>query len=305
MLDAQQITGRMIARYTSVSGKTAHSKQQLSREILIQRYLQAFGITAMPVETARQIDNLYPPVFKPKHALEWGAYLRQSKTDKLTPETYLNLILQFLQYMQHLGLNPFIRKITPPRSALQATRFSIQNVYKDLLYAALGEAVSQMILVVRRTHLLTDLHTVGSAVTDVRKIKGVLNLCSSFNLKPRRARQTLDEVLHVLGGFLYKGNLPPPLARQWVKQVPGTKLKPKSLLLPAPELMRDVSTLGWLVLARRPQFQISVRRSKNDTLVLRISMPLTPSDGTDPQPFGHKAKQVIISLWRSAITDLK
>lgn len=300
MIDAQQITARMLRnakQYASVSS-TGPARAQL-----VHQYLIAFGITGLP-NTSN--GNGYPPVFKPKHSLEWSAYIGQTNSGSLggiDEETYLRIILDFLRYMQHMGLSPFIRAIDPPAAAGRATKFSVQSTYTALLAATLKSTAQEILTIVRKTHLLTAMSPIGRASTEVRKVSGVPTLCCSFNFRPRRRKQVLDEVLSTFQGFLYRSAEPPPaLQQQWYVQPPGSNKRPKSKLQPVSKLMARTTTFGCLILAKRPNFQIGIQRSRDDTLVLTMLLPLSASDIGH---FGHKMQHVVKTAWSSAIADFK
>jgi len=304
MIDAQQITTRMLRsaqQYRSVSTTGAPGKP-LARAQLVHKYLVAFGITSMPGPK----DNGYPPVFRPKHALEWAAYISETHSGSIngiTEDEYLRTLLDFLRYMQHMGINPFVRSLVPPTAARTAAKFSIQGTYSALLAATLKETASEILTIVRKTHLLTSMSPVGRAATEVRKLNGITALCCSFNLRPRRRKQELSAVLSTFQGFLYRGAEPPAaLLPQWVGQAPGSKSRPKSKLLSVKQLMARTTTIGSLILAKRPNFQIVVQRSRDDTLVLTMLLPLASSDITH---FGHKMRQIVRTLWSEAIANFK
>lgn len=304
MIDAQQITTRMLRaaqQYRSVSANGTPGKP-MERSKLVHKYLVAFGITGLPGPK----DSGYPPVFRPKHALEWSAYIGETHSGSLggiTEDAYLRTLLDFLRYMQHMGLNPFIRAIEPPTAARTAAKFSIIGTNTALLAATLRQTASEILALVRKTHLLTSMSPVGKAATEVRKLNGVPTLCCSFNLRPRRRKQSLDEVLSTFQGFLYRSaEAPQALLPQWVSQVPGSKSRPKSKLLSVKQLSARTTTIGSLILAKRPDFQVVVQRSRDDTLVLSMLLPLATSDITH---FGHKMHQVVKTQWAAAIADFK
>lgn len=294
MIGAQQITGRMLA--------TARVQTGATKAQLVNQYLRAFGAVGAPAAG----QNGYPSVFKPAHNLEWDAYMREAHGGQmggLTEESYLGVILDFLRYMKHMGINPFVTSISVPAAAKQSARFSLQGTYSALLAAALAETAAEILPIIRKTHLFTAMSPLGKAVVEIRKTNGVLTICSAFNLKPRRSRQTLDEVLSTLQGFMYRSATPPgALMPQWAPQPPKSRSKPKSKLLSVKALSASTSTIGWLVLTRRPNFQVCVRRSRDDTLVLNITLPIS---GPEVSHFGHRTKQVLKSAWLSAMADFK
>jgi hypothetical protein len=286
MIDAQSITSRMMM--TSTSTDTAAT--------LVRKYLSAFGIVP-PLDL-----STYPPVFKDTHVPEWRAFTKQyANYVKNDPErNALYTILEFLRYMKHMGINPFIKRIKAPASVRTRAKIELQAVYTNLLEASLGEIAQDVMAAVRKTHILTVLSASSSRIA-VSKNDGRHVLYAAYTLKTKRKTDSLDGVLTRLQGFLFSStDVPIQLRDAYQKLSPTSKVKAKSIRFPAPRLMHSTARLGWLIAVKNARFSIYVIRSKNDNLVMRIEVPLKLD-----LDIGHAVNAVIVKAWKTAVSSLK
>lgn len=283
--DVQTITSRLL-RYSSASSSTTPE--------LVRGYLQAFGI---PDAALRDL----PPVFKDTYAPEWKAFTREfgTRVSGDDDRNALYVVLEFMRYMKHMGINPFLKPVKPPNE-LREQRLDVQKVYENLLRYGMQDLVSQMLPVIRKTHLLTQL--VPSAARSRLAGNGPkYELTTCYVLKPKRARENLDGVLNTLQGFLYSGHEAPQQLREAYQKIgPNSKLKAKVVTPSSSSLMGQSSHLGWLVVSKSPQYSIYVARARGSVLVLRIEIPIALD-----MELGSKAKALILRSWAQAFGTFK
>lgn len=279
-VNVQSVTRRML----STSGGKPPGRKSTSAD-RVRSYLAAFGVTDVSPPLA------LPPVFNAKYRPEWTAFLReyQYQFPKDAPRSALYVILEFMRYMKHMGINPFSR--TPK---LGGARISPISTYESLISASLEDSAMALVPVIRSSHLLehTVAHNLKVAVTGPHS--GAYTLRLNLQLKPRRTKESLDSILGHLQGFLFDGTaLPPQLARKYVRKATTSTKPPREVTPKWGTLYAETSYLGWFALSKTGTSQVNLKRAK-DSLVLRVDVHLTLD-----VHLGHSTKAVLLKLWKA------
>jgi len=283
---------------TSASVSAVSPSDSSASDKLVQGYLKAFGITVVSKETL----NVIPSVFNTKHAPEWKAFIESfvpSNAKSLTlAKRALYSITEFLRYMRHVGINPFIKAVKAP-ALVKGSKIDSQSVYTNLLAFSLADIVSQIIPVIRGTHLLTKLDK-SKAKTRISGNSDYV-ITSTFVLHPKKKNDSLDGILSQLQGFLYTSREVPIQLRETYKKVLVTSKIPARISTPNYRVLQNTeSHIGWLTIKKDSTFNVYVARAKSSLLILRIEVPIVLDIS-----LGHKVRPILTKSWETAIARIK
>jgi len=235
----------------------------------LKKYLVAFGLTSVDKS---DMSNNFPKVFDEKYLGNWVAYTKQFIVPSPSAaRSVLYTILQFIEYLRKLKLNPFLK------DQRQLLRFKASDVFIRLLTLKLQRASDALWKSFLRDHLPDQLRIERQS----RRVEDSVehyNLVVNVVLAPRRNKESLDSILYKLESFLYNGpGVPFQLQQRYGKLPPKSKASAKSVLPNTNTLITLLSTADWLQLERTQYFRTCVTRSKDDRLVVRCTIPIEKS----------------------------
>lgn len=284
-MNAQQITGRMLQSLSA------------SKNPLIDDYLLAFGVTKIGTYTM-------PPVFKALYEPEWDAF---NKHFKLTlhkasaAKQHLYRILEFVRYMQSIGMNPFAKALKHPREAKisSSVKFKPAAVYEKIVENNLSLLVAEIAELMRKNQLDSQFKA-EKMHTDVLAKDGTFLIYTSLILTPRK-KEKLDSLLTKLQGMLYNGsNVPIQLQEQKQVLPKDSRIKPKILNQKADVLAKEKSFFGWYPVRRTQSFHASLVRARDDKLVFKVLLYIELDVN-----LGSTAKNTLFKLWKNLSKSLQ
>lgn len=230
---------------------------------MVAAYCTALSITDFSLKTM-------PGCLDPNSAPEWNAFLRADNKHTVTDpaRNALRAVLSFLEYAKTLRidvLSPHFRFRDPVTGNAVIDLGKIDKVLlaydMKVVFASIKAAVTKLQLARWMT-----VHKTKTTVTKAASVSKSPLLVTTWALKTKTPKMTLDAALSFMSGFLYSTNVPPQL--QAVTQGGKGDKNP-----PFDTLLTGVGTVGWYPIIRNPIFQLYAIRAKSGILVLKAIVP--------------------------------
>lgn len=291
-MNAQAVTGRMLESLSA------------NKNALIEDYLLAFGVT-------KYDNDSLPPVFKSSVTPQWEVFNRNLEL-RLPPKAgkkkaCLYRILEFVRYMQEVGINPFSKTFKHPRQTkLSSTlKFKSSQVYEKIVSSSFDEIVTSVDELLRKNHLNYDFKVEQTDSEIILEpdypVSGAYSLICGFVLVPRRKKESIENILTKLQKVLYNGSrIPEPLLERKQVLPKGSRAKPKVLNDKAKVLLNTRSFQGWFPIRRTENFHAYLIRARDDRLVFKILVRLEIDIS-----LGKSTKNVLYKLWTQASKSIK
>ena len=213
------------------------------------------------------------------------------------------MILEFIRYMNHMKVDPFIKKVITPRETKQTAKFNVLNTYESLLEARLSDIITSLSEALRKTHLSYQFRTTRTKTELVPGSASTYVLTSQFVLETPKKDMSLEGELLKMQGFLFSGStIPQQLLEKYGRTLPtktGVTARPKSLALKVDALMSRETDVRWLRVLKTDVFKVYLTRARDRKLVLRIEVILD-IDG----PLGPKVKSTVLRVWNKTYSKL-
>ena len=237
---------------------------------LLQKSQRGSGINVTAAYcTALSISDFslktMPGCLDPACALEWSAFLRSDNKHFMTDpaRNALRAVLSFLGYAKSLRLqvlDPHFRYRDPitANATLDLGKIDKALLAYDmrLVFGTLKASASKLQLARWMT-----VHKTKISITKVPSVSKYPLLVTSWALKTKTQKMTLDAALSFLSGFLYSDSVPPQLSPVMQGKVDKSP--------PFDTLLTGVGSVGWYPIIRNPVFQLYAIRAKGGILVLK------------------------------------
>lgn len=226
------------------------SAKALTTPIIVDKYLQVFGVTTVSKEL--------PLVFDQQYANTWKAFCVDCTFLNRDPKVRLLLtILEYVKYMRQQRLNPFVvtngvnmnKTIRPVDMSNDVSKVVVQEVYTTVMNYLRKSGVTSYLSMNNRV-----------VQTSLDKSAILLN----FSFIPLRKEPLEQIIYHDLKGLLYKVNCPIQLQTQ--RPVNGKTFRVTITTL-------NTSVSDWLPLISINNFKIFARATK-DALAIRVVIPV-------------------------------
>lgn len=280
-MNAQQITGRILQSLSA------------DKNALIEDYLTAFGVTKIGD------FSLMPPVFKSIYEPEWQAFnemFNMTLHNATKEREHLYRILEFVRYMQAIGMNPFAKALKHPRETKlsSSTKFKPLAVYEKIVESGLKRIADEINELMRKNQL-NSAFRVEKQTSEILFKDKQYSLVAGYVLVPARKNDNLDALLTKLQGVLYNGSSAPIQLREQLQRLPpDSRLKPKVLNQKSDVCLKGSSYAGWYPLRRTKIFNASLIRAKDNKLVLKVLVYLELDVN-----LGTSTKNTLYKLWKN------
>ena len=222
-------------------------------------YLKVFGVY--------KVSPAMPVVFKPEYTGYWSAFLRGREIGKLTEDSLLLAIIDFIQYMTHNKLDPYVQKSKIVKG---------DDILLDMITNQVDTYAASLTSWLRKTGVSFYLKNDARLIQKALDGKSIL---VNLKFKTTNSKETVLNLLHTsLKKGLFSGDVPLRLTQGKLKTF---KARTTILNTQSNEWVKQTSIHGFI------QVWVSLA---SDGLCIRVVIPVDTALIRKPKFLNHAVK---------------